>query len=68
MKLPLAENIGEIEKFIYGGISLMVLAIVLAVLCIIVFSITGKRIKKRLTKEYGEPEKYGLQTLKKGDR
>lgn len=42
------------EIILYGGITLMVCAIILAVFCAVLFSLTGKKIRKKLTAEYGE--------------
>lgn len=43
------------ELFFYGGIAVMAAAGVLAVLCIVVFSLTGRSIKRKLEQEYGKP-------------
>ena len=43
------------EILFYGGIAAMAAAVLMTVLCIVVFCITGKRIKKKLIREYGEP-------------
>ncbi len=43
------------EKILYGGIAVMALAVVLAVVFIIIFSITGRKIKNKLEQEYGKP-------------
>lgn len=50
-------GLSESELFLYGGITAMVAAGVLLVLCIIVFTITGKRLKKKLEQEYGKPQR-----------
>ena len=44
------------ELILYGGIAAMVLSGILALLCITVFSITGRKLKEQLEKEYGKPE------------
>ncbi|MBD5552386.1 MAG: hypothetical protein HDQ96_14650 [Lachnospiraceae bacterium] len=44
------------ELILYGGISAMVLSGILALLCITVFSITGRKLKEQLEKEYGKQE------------
>jgi uncharacterized protein YoxC len=38
----------------YLGISLMVVAVAGAIVCIVIFKISGKRIKKELEKDYGK--------------
>lgn len=43
------------EIIFYGGIIIMIAACVLAVICAVVFTFTGKQIKKRLEQEYGKP-------------
>lgn len=43
------------ELIFYGGIAVMAAAGVLAVICVILFCFTGKRLKKRLEQEYGKP-------------
>jgi hypothetical protein len=42
------------ELLFYGGIAIMILAAVLAVLCIVIFAFTGKNLRKKLNEEYGE--------------
>ncbi|MBR1702565.1 MAG: hypothetical protein IJ716_11490 [Lachnospiraceae bacterium] len=42
------------ELFFYGGIATMVTAVVLAILCIIIFSVTGKQIRRKLEQDYGK--------------
>lgn len=39
-----------------GGIALMCAAAILAVVCMIVFCTTGRRLKNKLEQEYGKPE------------
>ena len=42
------------EELLYGGIALMVCAILLAVFFAVLFYVTGKKIRKKLVAEYGE--------------
>ncbi|MBQ3517389.1 MAG: hypothetical protein IJ397_08190 [Lachnospiraceae bacterium] len=42
------------EMILYSGIALMVCAIILAIFCAVLFSLTGKKIRKKLMAEYGE--------------
>lgn len=44
----------ESEVLFYGGIAVMSVAVVLALLCIIVFTLSGRRIRRKLEQEYGE--------------
>lgn len=43
------------EWLFYGGIVVMILTAVLAVLRIIIYILSGKRLKKKLDQEYGKP-------------
>ena len=43
------------EIMFYGGIAVMTATCVLAIICLIVFTFTGKRLKARLKQEYGKP-------------
>lgn len=49
--------LSESEWFLWGGIGVMCLAAVLAVLCLVIFHITGRKIKRKLEQEYGKPER-----------
>lgn len=42
------------EIILYGGIALMVCAIILAVFFAVLFSVSGKKIRMKLVAEYGE--------------
>ena len=46
-------KLGSSELLFYGGIALMLLAVVLAAAAIACFCITGKRLKNKLEQEYG---------------
>lgn len=47
-------GISESELLLYSGIVLMAAAILLALLSIIIFVMTGRQIRKKLEQEYGE--------------
>jgi len=47
----------ESEFLFYGGIVLMVVTTFAAIISILVFRITGKKIKDTLEGEYGKPER-----------
>lgn len=49
--------LSESEWLFWGGIGVMAGVLVLAVICLAVFIITGKRLKKKLEKEYGKPQR-----------
>lgn len=49
-------NLSGSELLFYGGILAMVLSVAAGLICITVFSITGRRLKEQLEKEYGKPE------------
>ena len=42
------------ELLLYGGLAVMALSLVLALICIAVFVVTGRKIKRRLEQEYGK--------------
>lgn len=42
----------------YGGLITMVTAAVGMVLCAVIFTVTGRKLKKRLEQEYGKPQEY----------
>lgn len=44
------------EWLFWGGIAAMAAAALLAVLCVAIFYVTGRRLKKKLEEEYGEPQ------------
>lgn len=43
------------EWLLYGGIGMMILAVSLTAICIVIFILTGKKIRKKLEEEYGKP-------------
>ena len=45
------------ELLFYGGILIMAIAVIVMIISLIIFHITGRRIKKRLEEEYGKPYK-----------
>ncbi len=45
------------ELLFYGGIAVMAAAAVAAVLCIVIFSVSGRSIRRRLEQEYGKPHR-----------
>ncbi|MBQ7774505.1 MAG: hypothetical protein IJ379_01160 [Lachnospiraceae bacterium] len=45
------------ELLFYGGIGIMIAAVLLAVICIVIFSLTGRKLKKKLEKEFGKPQR-----------
>lgn len=44
------------EQLFWGGIVLMSVAVVLTVVWAVAFSVTGRRLKKKLEQEYGKAE------------
>ncbi|MCD7739066.1 MAG: hypothetical protein LUH58_08535 [Lachnospiraceae bacterium] len=44
------------ELLVYVGIALMALAVFMAVVCLIGFQIGGRRLNRKLEREYGEPQ------------
>ncbi len=49
--------VSETQMLFWGGIGVMAGAAVLAVICLVVFIITGQRLKKKLEEEYGKPQR-----------
>ena len=45
----------ESEWLFYGGIGMMAAAAVMALISVLVFSVTGKKLKQKLEQEYGKP-------------
>ncbi len=45
------------ELLFYCGIGIMILAAIAGAVSVIVFRVTGKRIKKNLEREYGRPHR-----------
>ncbi len=45
------------EVWFYGGIALVILAVVLSLAGAAVFSYTGRRLRRKLEEEYGKPWK-----------
>lgn len=43
------------ECFFYGGIALMAASVVLTVLSILIFTTTGRKLKRKLEQDYGKP-------------
>ncbi|MCI8886476.1 MAG: hypothetical protein HFG70_00150 [Hungatella sp.] len=47
--------VSEGQWLFWGGIAVMSVAAVLAAAGMIIFTLTGRRIKKKLEQEYGKP-------------
>lgn len=45
--------LSESELLLYGGLLIMSAAVLLAALSIVIFCITGRRIRRKLEEEYG---------------
>lgn len=43
------------ELLFYGGIAVMAAVLVLTGICILVFIVTGRKLKVKLEEEYGKP-------------
>ena len=44
------------EVLFYGGLAAMGAAAAGALLCIVIFRVSGRKLKKKLEQEYGKPE------------
>lgn len=42
------------EGLLYGGFAAMGAAVILGIICALVFGRTGRKLKKKLTEEYGK--------------
>lgn len=48
-------NLSVSEGLLYGGIAAMVATVVVTVIGIVIFMLTGGKLKKKLEEEYGKP-------------
>mgnify|MGYP007098662258 CR=1 FL=1 len=48
-------NLTGREFLFYTGLVIMAAALILMVICVIVFILSGRRLKEQLRKEYGDP-------------
>lgn len=48
-------NLSVSEVLLYGGITAMAAAVIIVTAGIIVFTLTGAKLKKKLEEEYGKP-------------
>lgn len=46
----------QVDIWFYGGIAIMILAVLAGIGDIVVFGITGKKLRNKLEKEYGNPQ------------
>ena len=51
------------QLLFYGGIGVMALAVLAAVLAGVVFTLSGRRLRRKLEEEYGEMEAEVTETL-----
>lgn len=47
-------HLTQSEIFLYCGIAMLAFAVVSAITCIIIFTVTGKQIRQKLEQEYGK--------------
>ncbi len=47
---------GSSELLFWGGVAIMAIVVVMAVVCIIIFGITGRKLKRKMEDEYGTLE------------
>lgn len=48
------DGLSNSELLFYGGIALMIAAAVLCVFAVVIFTISGRRLRKKLEQEYGK--------------
>ena len=46
----------QVDIWFYGGIAIMILAVLAGIGDIVVFGITGKKLRNKLEKESGKPQ------------
>ena len=46
----------QVDIWFYGGIAIMILAVLAGIGDIVVFGFTGKKLRNKLEKEYGKPQ------------
>lgn len=46
----------QVDIWFYGGIAIMILAVLAGIGDIVVFGITGKKLRNKLEKKYGKPQ------------
>lgn len=46
------------EALFYGGLAVMIITVTLAAVCAVIFTMTGRKLKRRLEQEYGKPQRY----------
>lgn len=51
-------GLASYDLLFYLGMAVMSIAVSFAILFLVIFKISGKRLKMKLDKEYGEPELY----------
>lgn len=47
-------HLSSSEMLLYGGVAIMLAAVVSAAITTAIFKLTGKRLKEKLEKEYGK--------------
>lgn len=50
-------GLSDSEMLFYGGIVMMVVCAVLAVLRVVLFVVAGRKLKRKLEEEYGKPQR-----------
>lgn len=41
----------------YGGLGIMAAAAIAMVVCAVIFTVTGRKLKRKLEQEYGKPQR-----------
>ena len=54
-------GVTSVEMWLYGGIALICVAILLGIVSLIIFRITGHKIRQQMEQEYGKPQFYNRQ-------
>ena len=50
-------NLSGSERLFYGGIAVMIAGVLLTAVCVVIFTLTGQKLKRTLEEEYGKQER-----------
>ena len=54
MGIGIMERMSASEMLLYGGLGIMAAAVAAAIVCIVVFRHTGRKIREQLVQKYGK--------------
>lgn len=50
-------NLSQSQLLLWGGIAVMAISVVTGIISMALFMVTGRKLKKKLEKEYGKPQR-----------